>query len=769
MSPSPTFDTLSPRIRGAFEARGFTSLTPVQEAVLDPALAGRDLRIFSQTGSGKTVAVGLAIAPDLEKAADAREGAGGAAARPFALVIAPTRELATQIARELSWLFEPLGVKVAAVTGGASYPRELHALRQGPLVITGTPGRLIDHLGRRSIDPSQLAVVVLDEADQMLDLGFKDELDTILEQTPKERRTLLLSATFPREVARLADRCQRNAVVAAGAGAGEVNEDISHIVYTVLPEERDRALVNLLLLSPGERALVFVRTRDGASELADRLSDMGLPARPIHGDLDQRDRTRTLDAFRSGAVTTLVATDVAARGIDVADITRVIHADLPGDAEVLTHRSGRTGRAGKKGTNIVLVPPAARERLRFMLRRAGMDDAVWSPAPTASDVLHAADERFAAELAHPVGAGKTPDPRLRPLAERLLGSMEPTELVMALLGRARHAGPCAPMEVTPITASTPRPPRGRAEWNNGPGADVRPHRLGGAPERGPRGPRRDGPPQGGFERGPREAGPPNEGFVPFQVNWGERHGADPRRVLAMVCRKGGIRGNEVGAIRIGDAQSSFEVAANVAASFAQSVKKPDPRDPRIRIEPSAGSNQVFETSMPPVLGVVGPEAHDGGGEPRHVSEPPPPRHVSEPPPRHVSEAPPRHVSESPPRAEGAPPPAFPRPHKKFEPRDARPRHDGPPGKTFEPRGFAPRGNKFEPRDARPRHDGPPARPGAPPAPGFQRPDKKYAPRPPQPPAAAAAAAEAPPEAPPKRRRVVEQGGQSAPKRPAKRK
>jgi len=285
-----------------------------------------------------------------------------------------------------------------------------------------------------------------------------------------------------------------------------------------------------------------------------------------------------------------------------------------------------------------------------------------------------------------------------------------------------------------------------------------------------RGPRQDGPPMGGFDRGSRDSSAPAEGFVPFQVNWGERHGADPRRVLAMVCRKGGIRGNEVGAIRIGDAQSSFEVASSVAASFAQNVKKPDPRDPRIRIEPSAGSNQVFETSMPPVLGVVGPE-------PRHVSEPPPPpqhvseppRHVGEAPPQHVSEAPPpRHVSEPPPRAEGAPPPpAFPRPNKKFEPRDARPRHDGPPGKSFEPRGFAPRGKKFEPR---PRHDGPPARTGAPPAPGFQRPDKKHGPPPPRapqpPPAPIAAATD--PSAPPKRRRVVEQGGQSTPRRPAKR-
>ena len=301
-------------------------------------------------------------------------------------MVAPTRELAAQIGRELAWLFAPLGVGVTVVTGGASYPEELAALRKGPLVIAGTPGRLLDHLARKSVDPSALGVVVLDEADQMLDLGFRDELEAILEQTPETRRTLLLSATFPREVQRLADTLPEGPRRRRRHGRGRAQRDIAHVAHIVRAEERDRALVNLLLMAPGERALVFVRTREGAAELADNLSDAGLPARAIHGDLEQRDRTRTLDAFRSGAVATLVATDVAARGLDVPDVTRVIHADPPNDAEVFTHRSGRTGRAGKKGISIVLVPPGMRERVRSMLRRAGVE-ASWSagpPPPTCS-------------------------------------------------------------------------------------------------------------------------------------------------------------------------------------------------------------------------------------------------------------------------------------------------------------------------------------------------------------------------------------------------
>jgi ATP-dependent RNA helicase DeaD len=617
----------------SLSARGFTSLTPVQEAVLDPAFQGRDLRVFSQTGSGKTVAVGLAIAPDLERVVEARRGAERpAAARPFALIVAPTRELATQIAAELSWLYAPIGVEVAAVTGGASYARELAALRRGPLVIAGTPGRLVDHLGRGRIDPSAIGVVVLDEADQMLDLGFRDELEAILDQTPPERRTILLSATFPREVQHLADRCQRDPLVAVGAGAGQANLDIAHVAHLVAADERLGALKNLLLMAPSERALVFVRTREGASEVADALSAEGLRAMPIHGDLDQRERTRALDAFRSGAVTTLVATDVAARGIDVAEVGRVIHLDLPSDAEVLTHRSGRTGRAGRKGTNVLLVPPAARERARMLLRRARIE-AVWAPVPSAADVRAAADERLLADLAPSTEIAM--DPRLSALAERLLAGASPVDVVASLLARVAHAGPCAPAEITPIAEPAPRarrphpaadrvegrarraPASPRAERVDAPVpayADAPPARRPAASRRADRveapapsdapparrpaasswADRGDAPapsdapparrPAASRPAPVRDARPSETPFVPFQINWGVRHGADPRRLLAMVCRRGGIRGDEVGAIRIGEVSSTFEVAAPVAKSFARSVKKPDARDPKIRIE-----------------------------------------------------------------------------------------------------------------------------------------------------------------------------------------
>ncbi len=607
--PSPAFEALPPAIAAALTSRGFTALTTVQEAVLDPALAGRDLRISSQTGSGKTVAVGLVLVPGLEAAVNERASlppapqTGPSPCRPAALLVAPTRELAAQLQKELSWLYQPLGIRVAAVVGGTSYGGELRSLRTGPLVIVGTPGRLLDHLERGSIDPSAAFSVVLDEADQMLDLGFRDELEAILGKTPPERRTHLVSATFPREVLSLANRYQRNAADVQGTQRGEANEDITHVAHMVRSGERDAVLVNLLLLAPGERTLVFVRTRADAADIADRLANRGFGARALSGEMEQWERTKTLDAFRNGNISTLVATDVAARGLDVPDVSRVIHADPPNDPEAFTHRSGRTGRAGRKGTSIVLLPPSAREGVGRLFRRARVEG-TFLPAPTAADVLRAADDRLIAELTAAPAEDAKEDARLRGLADRLLATEDPAKLVTALLARARHTGACAPETVTPVALQPQRPQA--FEQRGGPS-------RGGYDDRGPR---------GGYDRGDRGSGPSNgpgpihapmhAGFVPFRVTWGERHGADPRRVLALVCRRGGIQGNQVGAIRIGEVESTFEVAVPVAAEFAELVRKPDTRDPRIRIEaivsvpsgvtPRAPFQDRSAGGPPPVMG-----------------------------------------------------------------------------------------------------------------------------------------------------------------------
>ena len=610
MTHNSAFDVLSPLLAEALSSRGFTTLTSVQEAVLAPDLAGRDLRISSQTGSGKTVAVGLVLAPDLERAVAERAAAPAEepspekrrhAAQPFALLLAPTRELAAQLGRELTWLFQALAVRVCTVTGGASVPAELRELRQSPLVIVATPGRLLDHLERGSIDPSRVGVAVLDEADQMLDLGFRDDLEAILGKMPLERRTHLVSATFPRDVLTLANRYQQRAVQVEGTSLGEANEDIAHVAHMVRSGERDAALRNLLLLEPGERTLIFVRTRADASDLADKLSDAGFSARALSGELEQWERTKTLDAFRSGAVCTLVATDVAARGLDVPDVSRVIHADPPGDADAFTHRSGRTGRAGQKGTSIVLVPPSAREQVLRMFHRARVK-AVWTPAPGPADVYRAADERLRAELTAVPAADAPPPPtdtRLRELAEKLLAEVEPAALVAALLARSRHTGPSAPLPVTPLTppALTPRAATPSRTHVERPAYGAR---------RGARAPFAQGSQERPALRSVSDAPSlPSLSFVPFRINWGGTQGADARRLLALVCRRGGVHSSQIGAIRIGDTSSTVEVASPAAPGFALAVKKPDQRDPRIRIDamdPSSPSPAPAPAPRRPVSG-----------------------------------------------------------------------------------------------------------------------------------------------------------------------
>ena len=477
----------------------------------------------------------------------------------MALIIAPTRELAAQIAGELTWLFAPLSVRITAVMGGVSFGLERRALSAGPLIVVGTPGRLVDHLTRGTLTADSLGVVVLDEADQMLDLGFRDELETILDRTPSSRQTLLVSATFAPNVLALAKRYQRDAFMVEGAKSGESNLDIAHVAHLVKTDERLAALRNILLLAPSERALVFVRTRDAATDVAQQLSDSGLAASSIRGDLDQRDRTRVLEAFRSGTVKTLVATDVAARGIDVPDVARVIHLDPPMDPESLIHRSGRTGRAGRKGTSVMFVAPNA-YRHAVRLFRAARIEPSFQPPPSPSDVHAAADARLSLDLKE---SPRVNDERARALAQTLLATMDPTDLVAALLTRGPHLGPCAP---SPVTIVPPPPPNDLPARRLGPNALAA--RMAHAPYR------------------PLPSGEPREassGYVPFRINWGERQGADARRLLAMLCRRGNVRGDEIGAIRVGTTFSTFEVKTPVAKDFEKSSRLPDKRDPHIRI------------------------------------------------------------------------------------------------------------------------------------------------------------------------------------------
>ena len=521
--------------------RGFTEMTPIQSAVLNPELKGRDLRISSQTGSGKTVALGLVVAEEVARAVKL-EKSSPAQARPSVLLVAPTRELAVQLSGELSWLFKPLGATVVSLTGGTSIGIDFRELKRGPQVLVGTPGRLRDHLERGSLLLNRVSVVALDEADEMLAMGFEEEISAILDATPTDRQTHLVSATFPRSVRSVADRHQRRPATVAGTAPGKSNSDIEFHTMLVGRRQTLPALTNVLLIEPEAKTLIFVRTRMDTTELADALSARGFAARPLSGDLNQRERTATLNSFRLGQTPILVATDVAARGLDVQDIAQVIHVNLPDSAELLTHRSGRTGRAGRKGRTLIFVPPQAVRRVDSMLRHAGIK-AQRSRIPSADEIYRAADERLLREFGEsdaPTGRGRE---RLEALAAGLLEDRDPVEVIATLLARSKHEGPCEPQRIETVS---------KREHRNS------------APSR------------------PKSRRSTSGSWARFQVSWGKHHGAEPGRLLAIVCRRGGINSSQVGEINIGGRSSMVEVDASSAGAFARAVGRPDPRDPMIK-------------------------------------------------------------------------------------------------------------------------------------------------------------------------------------------
>ncbi|MBW2273276.1 MAG: DEAD/DEAH box helicase [Deltaproteobacteria bacterium] len=522
-------------LRTTMQRRGFSELTAVQRSVLEADGEGRNLRISSQTGSGKTVALGLVLARDFTDeagAASASVSAGG----PAVLIITPTRELAVQVRDELHWLYEDIpGLSVAVVTGGTVVWRERQMLARGPDLLVGTPGRILDHIRAGALDCSGVGQVVLDEADQMLDMGFREELEAIVEELPTKRRSHLVSATFPAPLRRLADRFQHDAVRVEGTRLGAANEDIEHVAYLVKPRERYAALVNLLLLSEGERCLVFVKRRVDAAEMAEKLAGDGFSALPLSGDLPQAQRTRTLNAFRTGIVSVLVATDVAARGIDVADISTVIHVEPPSDSDVYTHRSGRTGRAGSKGRSLLLIPASSRPRVGRLLASAKVD-VQWQPAPAAAVVRKALMKGARRQIYGMLGGDDQPSEQQIAYAAKLLEGRDPAQVVATLIEAAQPRLPREPMEISAVDPlrDTRRPDA-----------------------------KRD--------------------FVRFFINWGHTSGATASRLLSHICRRGGIKGPQVGAIQIDRRSATFEVTNEVAAAFEQRVRQADPREPRVKI------------------------------------------------------------------------------------------------------------------------------------------------------------------------------------------
>ena len=521
-------------LSSALEARGYAALTPVQSEVTADEAIGRDLLVSAQTGSGKTVAFGLAIAGQL--LTDDQLPQPGA---PLALVIAPTRELALQVAKELTWLYAD--ARIGTCVGGMDPSRERRALNHGAHIVVGTPGRLRDHVERGALNLSQIRAAVLDEADEMLDMGFRDDLEALLDQTPAERRTLLFSATLPKTIVALARKYQRDALRISTVSEQRGHGDITYRAVTVSPSEIEHAVINLLRFYEAETAILFCATRDNVRHLHAGLVERGFAAVALSGEHSQNERNHALQALRDRRARVCVATDVAARGIDLPTLSLVVHVELPRDAEVLQHRSGRTGRAGKKGTAVLLVPYPRRRRVEMMLRGAHIA-AEWGEVPTAEAIRAKDRERLLERLLAPVEV----DEDDQALAAELLAQRSAEEIAAAFVAAQRASLP-APEELSD------RAPEDRQKAHR-PGFDD---------------------------------------VVWFRMNVGRRQNADPRWVLPLLCRRGHVTKAEIGAIRIGAMETQFQVPSALAGRFAAAVRASANADGEdesgVRIEPMQGA------------------------------------------------------------------------------------------------------------------------------------------------------------------------------------
>src|SRR5580698_833146 len=349
-STEPTFDVLplGAEVRRAIDEMGYRHPTPVQIAVFEPAAEGRSLVVQARTGTGKTAAFGLPIVDRIVRPS---------AKVPQVLILCPTRELALQVGREIEQLGQFRSIHVAAIYGGSSMTKQIEAIAAGAQVLTGTPGRVLDHLRQRTLDPSTIRLLVLDEADEMLSMGFARELNAILELLPKNRQGLFFSATLPPDIDRLARTHLRDPEVITLSSDQVGALEIEHYVYVTRDGDKIGQLVRILEVEDPESAIIFCNTRDETQRVAEALKSRGFDADWLNGDLPQNDRERVMSATREGKLRFLVATDVAARGIDISHLTHVINHDFPESAESYIHRTGRTGRAGRTGTAVSLIMP----------------------------------------------------------------------------------------------------------------------------------------------------------------------------------------------------------------------------------------------------------------------------------------------------------------------------------------------------------------------------------------------------------------------------
>lgn len=551
-----TFDDIGvqPAILQAVAELGFTTPTPIQVEAIPLILQKKcDLISLAQTGTGKTAAFGI---PLLQQTDTAQR-------RTQTLVLCPTRELCIQVSRDLGGLAKYMNnMKILAVYGGARIDLQISALKQGVHVIVATPGRLLDLIRRHSVDISAISTVVLDEADEMLNMGFQEELNAILAETPQTKQTLLFSATMPGGIATIAGKYMRNPVKCTIGTANAGAENVEHVYYMVHAKNRYLALKRIVDHNPGIYAIIFCRTRQETQEVADKLARDGYQAEPLHGDLSQLQRDRIMDRFRRREIQLLVATDVAARGLDIQDLTHVINFNLPDDLAAYTHRSGRTGRAGKKGQSLSIIHMREKYRIKEIEKRL-KKRFQHQPVPTGLQVCERQLQKFLDTVLDVTIHHEHLDPLL-PAIEAKLAGLDRREVIERMVSLTFN--------------------RFLTYYENAPDLNQQEQKTSPSRREG------YGPPQ--------RSQSDEERFTRFQLNVGKQDGVLPARLIATLNQADRSRKIAVGKISISEHATFIDADNRHKDAVLKAFKGIMINGRPVRIEEVAGRQKSSGDKMP---------------------------------------------------------------------------------------------------------------------------------------------------------------------------
>ncbi len=559
---------LDPRIASALAALGYEEPTPVQRAAIPPLLEGRDVLAQAATGTGKTAAFALPLLSRVNTAAKGAE-------RTSALILVPTRELAMQVAEAVHRYGKPMGVNALAVYGGSSMEMQVRALKRGVDVVIATPGRALDHIRRHTLQMTSLKTVVLDEADEMLDMGFAEDLEAILEATPKSRQTALFSATLPPRIASIAKRQLRDPVLVTidreVVAVGETAR-VRQVAYIVPRAHKMTALARVLDIEQPTSAIVFCRTRTEVDELSETLMARGLRADALHGGLSQDQRDRVMTKFRTKKTDLLIATDVAARGLDVKHVSHVVNFDVPADAESYVHRIGRTGRAGREGVAITLAEPREHRLLRNIERMTSQRIEI-AQVPTVDDLRAHRLQLVRTTLRETIMDGGLD--KFRGIVESLAGEFD----VMDIAAAAVKLFDSHDVTDEPDIPTVHPRPEDRSARDNNRGRDG--GRDGGreASRDGSRDSSREGgrPSRGAADDAPRGAkatkrSKPEWSVARLWVGAGRKLKMRPGDLVGAIANEVGIDASVIGAIQIADGYSTVEVPEEIAEDIITALR-----------------------------------------------------------------------------------------------------------------------------------------------------------------------------------------------------